>query len=749
MNGNTQKTQFKAQLRVIFDAEQPNLILWSVVFAGLANYLSVIYFSNITFYKIFAALILAIFAYFLAKIHQNSSKKIIFWAFFIFLLFFIITFFSQKIINNYHKITGIIFVDVRGKIDDINKFKKGGGANLLLSDLILYKSEYKQKSFPKAKKMRKISENYILRNFMNLGGYQEIDRDFLEKSKNYQQILWIKKGDREIYPKPPKRLMIALRGDYGDLAPGDEIYFRAIIGPSKQKEFIGDYDFALDALSKRIGGYGNVLGKIVILKKSTISTYDDFITNLRKKIEQKILYILPNQQGQVTAALLMGNQNLIDEKIMLDIRNSGLAHLISISGLHLSLAAGIFFVSSRFLLSFNQYLTLYYDIKKIAAFFAIISSYIYLEISGSPVPAVRSFFAVLLVMLAILFDHKIDALRSICFTALMLILFNPYNIFSISFQLSFCAILILVVFNKIWSQSRFKPQGKTCAKKLCSYFIEMMLISIIIQFATMPFLIYYFGDVALYGALSNLIAIPLSSYTTMPLGFAAFFLMPFGLEKIVLLPMSYTIDWIIKIAQFVSNLSYSHIYMPQMPSYSLAVAIFGGLIFCFCQNKLKLVGVIIFVLSFIPIYFIKSPDLLIDGNARFFAIYDKANGLVFSQKLRQSKKRDLWMKKMNEKEFKSFENFSDMSLKASGIECSKEICHLNYHDKKILVIKKRVPIKQICDKNYDIVINLTRRYFLPRCAISKIFIDNNDLFEKGMHFLYFREDKIVVKSVRK
>lgn len=255
----------------------------------------------------------------------------------------------------------------------------------------------------------------------------------------------------------------------------------------------------------------------------------------------------------------------------------------------------------RFLLSRSQYLALRFDVKKIAALVAILSSYFYLKIAGSPVPAVRSFVAVMLVMLAIFFDRKIDGLRSIMLGAFVLILLNPYNIFSISFQLSFAAMLALVAVHEVWvrlqakgsqlnkmqSSDKINSSSKAFiiskAQKILSIFFEMTLVSTAAQLATAPFIIYYFGDVSVYGALSNLIAIPLTSFTTMPLGFLSFFLMPLGIEKIALIPMGITIDWVVEISKFVSHLSYSHFYSPQMPKIGLALATFGGLIFVFVQ----------------------------------------------------------------------------------------------------------------------------------------------------------------------
>lgn len=771
-------------LQQLFIAEYHRLILWVAPFTMVGSYLFISYFNNFNdsffgnlLWQIILAFILFIAAIFLYFKNRNHYKSLIFVAVSAVLFGFIYSFCYEKIFNNYTKITGKVFVEVKGKISDIDKFYNSinghEGLKIKVSNLVFYKPENNSKK-QKFKRTKQITEKEIIKNFTNVIGYQDIDHKFLEKQKNYQSINWQKvdnsselenegqsnnsenhdehflndENSDEIFPNPPKKILVTAHHVNENLKIGDEILFLALINPSKKPQFIGDFDYGFDARAKGVGGYGYVSGEIEIMKKANNSSFDEFIAKLRKKIQEIIREDLPNESGNVAAALLMGNQNLINKDVMSDIRNSGLAHLISISGLHLSLAAGILFFTFRFLFSFNSYLTTHFDIKKIAAIAAIFSSFFYLKIAGSPVPAVRSFIAVVLVMSAILFDRKVDALRAISFALFVVTLLNPYNIFSISFQLSFAAILALTVFHELWQKLDFVASDGGKIKKCSLYFLEMILISSFTQLANTPFLIYYFSDVAVYGALSNMVAIPLTSFTTMPLGFASFFLMPFGLEKIVLIPMGITIDWVLDISHLVANLNNSHFYLPQMPKFGLALAIIGGAIFCFSSNYLKPLGAFIFLASMLTIFFIKQPNILIDGDARFFAIYSKKNGLVFSKDLRPSKKRDLWMKKMNETEFKSFEDFSDTSLKSSGIDCNNDYCKIIYQNKKLFFVFKRSEIEKFCEEDFDVIVNLTKKYTIPDCINkNSLIIDNVDLLNKGAHFLYFKNNKIEVKSV--
>lgn len=736
-------TNITQKLTQIFLDEFDRLILYLPFIFAVGVYCSFLTFENLNFIKITFAILLFIFSIIIYLKNKESFRCIIFIAFAAFLFGFLSTYFHQKIASNYNQITGKIYADVKGRVVEINEFKKGkkAGANLVIAKLTIYKHQQNNNNF--SDNEPKISTAKIISNFMNVEGLTEIDQDFLSEKNKYQNVEWLEKEGHLIYPNPPKKISVLAQNYPRDLKIGDEIIFTVLIEPLKTKEIVGGFDYSSTALQKGIGASGNVKGEIEIIKKSEISSYKIYFENLRKKIQTIILTDIPSEEGNVIAALLMGNQNLISDMAMNNIRYSGLAHLISISGLHLSLAAGIFFFAIRFLFSLSEYLLLSFNIKKIAAFFAIISSYIYLEIAGSPVPAQRSFIAVLLVMLAIIIDKKANLMRGICLAFFILLLINPQNIFSISFQLSFAAMLTLAAFHELWTNSFIKKGEKTKLQKLFLYFLEMTLISTITQFFTTPFLIYYFGNIALYGFISNLIAIPLSSFVTMPLGFLSFFLMPFGFEKLALIPMAETVKWILEIAEFVTNLKYSYFIVPQISKASLAIAILGGLIFCL-SNKLKIFGVLIFLLSFTSLIFLRHPDLIIDDKSKLFAINDNENGLVFSRDVRSEKKRQIWMQKVNEKEFKNFSDYSEESLIKSGIICDDDKCLLKIKNKKILILLKRMEVNEVC-LGFDALINLTAKYSLPECN-AQLKIDNIDLLKNGVYFIYIEGDKIKFKT---
>ncbi|MBU6140344.1 MAG: ComEC/Rec2 family competence protein [Proteobacteria bacterium] len=716
----------------IFDRERQNFPLWIPVFFafGVAFYFS---FSANFLEKL--PLFLALFCVAIFLFILNRSLIILACA------VFLAGSFYAKIYEKPAEVSDKLFVDVTGKVESVRKFSNPAngveGLNLVIAEPVLQKVTSYEKKEVKAKKKKstassprrrgskskklrtkvvsldsslhgndKLLEGKKIKNFVNLPDYQELDREFLDYSNAYQQQL----------PSNLKKISVNLVRNSESISVNDKISFRAFLQPPRSREFPDDFDYAFDAKIKKIAAYGFVSGEAKILEKGKISNLDQWFFSLREKVRQKIFTTLTGDEAAIAVAFLIGDQKQISKDLAEKIRNSGLSHLLSISGFHLSLAGAIFFVSIRFFLARNEYLALHFDLKKIAAGVAIFAVYFYLKLAGSPLPAQRAFIFVSCALLALFLSKKLDAKRAIMFGALLLILLNPYVVFSISFQLSFVAILVLVNFSR---SDR-------------NYFWQIILLSILIQVATIPFLMHHFQNLSLLGFVANVLAIPLASFVVMPLGFLALLIMPLGLAKPALLLMNLGIIGIEKIADFVSGISYSHFVSPWLPSSGLALAIFGLLLICLTKTYLRFVGIAIFLAAFLTIFSVKKPDLIFERDQKFFAVYGE-NGLEFSKELRASKQRASWMNRFGENEFKTF-------------PCEKDFCSVEVKNKKILVLLQRNKISEICksaaENNFDVIVNLTKKYRLPDCVgADKIKIDNKDFYDKGTQFLFFENEE--------
>lgn len=720
-------SKFTTYFLKIADQERNQIWSWIVVSFLFGIIFSYSYFNHNSV-QISLGLTLSASAVALLYFNRFSYRTVIYWLCLFFLLGFSWMSFYQKNVVLNRQITGKVYAQVEGQISQIKQYSHS--ATVIISDPKIYKAKPGKKTKKKVKKKtRKITEKQVEKSFLNIEKLQAINRQEKPKNQSFQNVDWQQENEQKIFPNPPQKVSIYIRKN-ADFAIGDIISFRAFLEPLKKKEFINGFDQSLYGASKKIGAYGRAVGDVEIVQKSEAKSIDQ----LRQKIADKIDLHLSADIAATAKALLIGQRNLISKEQLTKIRQSGLAHLLAISGLHMAIAAAIFFTSIRFLLI--RIGVLNFDIKKLSAAIAIIAAYSYLQIAGSPISATRSFIMVALVLSAIVIDRKAHLKRSIALAAFVLLVINPYNAFLVSFWLSFAAILSLACFHEFIS--RFKPEDLDLSwlKRFLWYFAEIMLASVIVQIATAPFLIFSFKNFSSLGVFANMLAIPLTSFITMPLGFISLLAMPFGLEKLPLQMMGFSINYILQIADVISSFKFAYFQNLQMPLYAFIIGFSSWLIICLFNSKIKWIFAPIFLLSFTPLFFTKYPDISVDGQQKFFAVYNEKDGLVFSKKLRKSRKRELWMKQFAQEEFKYLNN--DI--------CDDKKCQIENPSGKILILLGRNNIKQICDMTADLIINLNARYSLPECLNGKNVIDNSDFNTKGSHFIYYKEDGFEIKT---
>ncbi len=714
--------------------EQNNWPLWiPVIFAlGIITYFS---FGS---KSLFLTISLLIFAVFTALRLRNELKSLIaisialFLSGFLWSKFYDFKFIKAPIIDSQ------TYGTVIGKVDFIKEYETGA-KKLTISDLNIYQIKFNTKTTNKPKKKRKntnylspkpikITQN-IQKTYLNLEGYPEIDRELTQKiySDNF------KNGK---YQNPPKKIDLIVRGKNlaQNLEIGDVIRVKVLLQPFEKEDKINNFNFNQYYYFKQIGGSGFSIGDITIIGKNLSYEYQDKINHFRYKIAQNIQdnFADNKEEAAIFIVLLLGIRDFISNDLMGNIRKSGLADLLSISGLHLSLAAAIFFVFFRFLLTRSQYLALRFNIKKIATILAIISSFGYLILAGAPVSAVRAFFMILVVFLAILFNQNSNPFRSLAFAALVVLIIDPSSIYSISFQMSFMAVLVLITFYDFSRKYKETDEPIGVLRKFFYYFLGIVVTSFVAQATLAPLIIYYFNNFALLGILSSLAAVPLVTFIIMPLGFLYLFLLIFNLETLILYPLNFALKNIVAIANFVANLEFSSVKISLVSQNSLMIIISGFLWLCLWKEKWRYFGVILIIIGAFLAHKTPLPNLIIDGKRQYFAIFDeKKEELFFSRNVRKSARINSLMQKLAQKEFKTIEEMKDKE-----IYCEYEYCKVKIKEKQIFILTQRNKIDDICWEKYDILINLSK-FKLPECVdFSKIIINNTDLARFGSQYLY-------------
>ena len=265
---------------------------------------------------------------------------------------------------------------------------------------------------------------------------------------------------------------------------------------------------------------------------------------MRQTITTKIRAVLKGVSGTIAAALMTGERSAIPEDVMTAIRDSGLAHLLAISGLHIGLVAGIIFFGARGLLALIPPLALRFPIKKWAALAAIAGAFAYAFIAGATVQTQRALLMVGMVLVAVILDRRGLSIRLVAWAALAILVVAPESLLGPSFQISFAAVTALIATYETLSERRQYREYEHSrlppwVREAMFYLAGVALTTLIAGVATAPFAIFHFNRFAGYGLAANLIAVPVTALWVMPWAMAAFLLMLFGFEAAALTPMGW------------------------------------------------------------------------------------------------------------------------------------------------------------------------------------------------------------------
>ena len=275
---------------------------------------------------------------------------------------------------------------------------------------------------------------------------------------------------------------------------------------------------------------------------------------------------MPGASGTVGAALVTGDQGHISENDAQAMRDAGMAHLLSISGLHVTAVVGFIFLAFSRTLSLFPSLALRVPVPLVAASAAAVGALGYTLLTGAEVPTVRSCIAALLVLAALALGRDALTLRLVAFGALAVLLFWPEAMAGPSFQLSFAAVATIVIlhdlpFVKRWTERREEPMGWRILRGT----ISLIMTGIAIELILAPIALFHFHKTGLYGALANVVAIPLTTFFIMPMEALALLMDVGGLGSPFWWLAGQGISLILEIAYLVSSLPGSVTMRPSMP----------------------------------------------------------------------------------------------------------------------------------------------------------------------------------------
>ena len=398
---------------------------------------------------------------------------------------------------------------------------------------------------------------------------------------------------------------------------GATVRLRARIQPPPPMALPGSHDFARDAWFQGIGGVGRVIGGVEVIKPEAGSDIDA----LRNRLGRHIRDRLPGETGGIATALATGDQAAVGEEDAEAMRRSGLAHLLSVSGLHIAAVVGAAMLLSLKLLALSERLALRFNLVLVSAFVGALAGIAYTLLTGMQVPTVRACIAAVLVLVGIALGRDAISLRLVAVGALVVLLFRPESLAGASFQMSFAAVTSIITLHQ-WAKVRewLGPREEVLPMRLLRGLFGLLLTGLVVEIALMPFALYHFHKAGLYGVVANLIAIPLTTFIIMPLEAGALMLDAVGIGGPLWTATGWTIEVMLGLAHRVASAEGAVAMIPTMPRWAFAAMVSGGLWICLVSGRERRLGILPFAAGALAAAIAPVPNLLVTGDGQHVAL---------------------------------------------------------------------------------------------------------------------------------
>jgi competence protein ComEC len=364
---------------------------------------------------------------------------------------------------------------------------------------------------------------------------------------------------------------------------------------------------------------------------------------------------------------------------------SSLAHVLSISGYHMAVVAGIMFFFVRAALALSPSLAVRRPIKKWAAGVALLAAAFYLLLSGAEVATQRSFIMIAIVLIGVMIDRAAITFRTLTVAAFCVLLIAPQAVVHPSFQMSFAATLALVAGYQfsMWRADHDTPLGARVALWGGREAVGLLLASLVAGLATTPYAAFHFHRIAPYGVIANLLAMPVVSAMVMPMGILGVMAMPFGFDAFFWRLMGAGLDWMISVALWVTSLPGSVGYMPAFGVGPLLLVTLGLLLMCLLRTPLRWSGAVVAMAASLWALNAPRPDVLVAADGQSAAVRGAGGRLTLLSSSRDSFAVKEWLAADGDAR-----KPTDASLK-DGVRCDPVGCTARLADGRLVAFARR------------------------------------------------------------
>jgi competence protein ComEC len=544
----------------------------------------------------------------------------------------------------------------------------------------------------------------------------------------------------------PMRVRVRAGTENANLEPGDAVRIRATLTPPPWPSLPGDYDFARAAWFQGLGAVGFATGAAAKVRADAAAAplslrARAIIERVRQAIGRRVVAALPGETGAIANAQITGERGGITETTNQAFRDSGLFHILSISGLHMVIMAGAVFFVIRLSLAAVPSIALRYPIKKWAAVGAMLGALGYLLISGAAFATVRSYIMISIMFLAVLLDRPAVALRNVALAALAILVVWPESLFDPGFQMSFAAVVALVsAYEWIRARQQERPEGfrRGPIAHLLLFLGGIMTSTLVASLSVAPFGIYHFHNTQQFAIIANLVAIPICNLLVMPAALAALCAMPFGLEAVPLWVMGIGIEAMAWCAAKVAALPGAVGRVPAIPTAAFAAMLVGGLWCTLWGTRWRLLGIAPIVLGLMLAPTGRRPDLLVGRGADLVAVRGDDGTLSALAGRGAAFELTRWLEHDGDRRSPAEVG------KARAFRCDVEGCTGRVKGLALAVPATPSALRDDCASSAILILKMARP---SGCAPNGTVIAARDVAQLGTHALYIDGGHVRIETV--
>lgn len=379
-----------------------------------------------------------------------------------------------------------------------------------------------------------------------------------------------------------KKILINIKmsQDIPSIKYGDSLYIEGEFKQPEEARNYKGYNYKQYLKTKKIIGTVE-LEKVKILKSSNGS----FIHNIQKYIRDTINGTLTDEEGNLLLAILLGDKDKLSEDIQESFKTSNLSHMLAVSGAHVSyIILGLTYVLQNSIIG-----------KKNGKIVCIIFLLAFMAITNFTPSVTRACIMAILTLFSSIIYRKSDVYTNISVAALITLIFNPYSLLDLGFQLSYGGTIGIIIFIK-------RIQEKKSNSKVINYIKQMALVSIYANIIIIPIMMYHFNTVSFTFIISNIMASPILVIIVIT-GFlfiiASITVKP--LTRLIAIFIKPILSILIKISQICSKLPFSNILVVTPYMFNV-ISFYAIILYCIKSkknNKCKIIIGLLIVLILI------------------------------------------------------------------------------------------------------------------------------------------------------